>query len=174
MSWIPHSFCEALHDVTTWEWHRVRLQSNSVVTISLLDKHHFQHLCPWCQTANCSFILLGRPKDGRVCSQLSVCFLRSLILYFYLLSVAGFRESIFFKLTRRAFSLLPNWWNGFQEKREGGYFGFESFHYIFFSLVHILCTWQAKWLDSAESVLRSQSLFCSIYKGKYNPAVGKT
>lgn len=132
MSWIPHSFCEALHDVTTWEWHRVRLQSNSVVTISLLDKHHFQHLCPWCQTANCSFILLGRPKDGRVCSQLSVCFLRSLILYFYLLSVAGFRESIFFKLTRRAFSLLPNWWNGFQEKREGGYFGFESFHYIFF------------------------------------------
>lgn len=95
MSWIPHSFCEALHDVTTWEWHRVRLQSNSVVTSSLLDKHHFQHLCPWCQTANCSFILLGRPKDGRVCSQQSVCFLRSLILYFYLLSVAGFRESIF-------------------------------------------------------------------------------
>lgn len=134
MSWIPHSFCEALHDVTTWEWHRVRLQSNSVVTSSLLDKHHCQHLCPWCQTANRSFILLGRPKDGRVCSQLSVCFLRSLILYFYLLSVAGFRESIFFKLTRHAFSLLPNWWNGFQETREGGYFGFESFHYIFFSL----------------------------------------
>lgn len=74
MSWIPHSFCETLHDMTTWEWQRIRLQSNSVVTSWLKTSSTSSTSVPDVRQQTVDFTWKSRLKDCRICSQLRVFF----------------------------------------------------------------------------------------------------
>lgn len=111
------------------------------------------NLCiPCFDNKPCSFYLARWIKTWQITFlTLRLCFLGSSVLFSQLLkATAVFVLPIFFKLARRAFSSLPNWWNAFQGKRYGGVILVfkASANIIFFPSLCIFCTHkQNNWIQ---------------------------